>query len=109
MGRDKAKADEAAASLVGLRAAYSFPPSMYLQSLVQYNDQTENFSSNIRFGWLNTAGTGLYIVYNEQQTLDMALQRATRGPVAGISEKAHCEKAAQALIRFAAAGLRAAG
>jgi AcrR family transcriptional regulator len=28
---------------------------------------------------------------------------------AGVSEKAHCEKAAQALIRFAAAGLRAAG
>ncbi len=26
---------------------------------------------------------------------------------AGVSEKAHCEKAAQALIRFAAAGLRA--
>jgi hypothetical protein len=27
---------------------------------------------------------------------------------AGVSERSHCEKAAQTLIRFAAAGLRAA-
>ncbi len=54
-------------SLIGLRAAYSFTPRVYLQSLIQYNDQTENFSSNIRFGWLNTAGTGLFIVYNDSQ------------------------------------------
>src|SRR5690606_8654469 len=54
-------------ALVGLRAAYSFTPSVYVQSLVQYNDQTQNFSSNVRFGWLNTAGTGLFVVYNDLQ------------------------------------------
>jgi hypothetical protein len=52
-------------TVLGLRAAWSFSPRMYLQSLVQYNNQTRNVSSNLRFGWLSTAGTGLYIVYND--------------------------------------------
>jgi hypothetical protein len=52
-------------TLIRLRAAYSFSPRTYLQALVQYNDQTETFSTNLRFGWLNTAGTGLFVVYND--------------------------------------------
>ncbi len=52
-------------SLIGLRAAYSFTPRLYLQSLLQYNNQTRNFSGNLRLGWLSTAGTGLFIVYND--------------------------------------------
>jgi hypothetical protein len=52
-----------------LRAAYSFSPHVYLQSLLQYNDQTKSFSSNIRLGWLATAGTGLFIVYNDLEQL----------------------------------------
>jgi len=51
--------------LLGLRAAYSFSPRVYLQALLQYNDQTEHFSSNLRFGWLSTAGTGLFVVFND--------------------------------------------
>jgi hypothetical protein len=52
-------------SLLGLRAAYSFSPRLYLQSLLQYNKQTRNFSGNVRLGWLSSAGTGLFIVYND--------------------------------------------
>ncbi len=55
------------ATLFGLRLAYSFTPRMFVQSLVQYNRDTNRFSINARFGWLNTAGTGLYLVYNEIQ------------------------------------------
>jgi len=47
-----------------LRTAYSFTPRVYLQTLLQYNRQTDSFSSNVRFGWLNTAGTGLFVVFN---------------------------------------------
>ncbi len=47
-----------------LRTAYSFTPRVYLQALIQYNRQSATFSSNIRFGWLNTAGTGLFVVFN---------------------------------------------
>jgi hypothetical protein len=52
-------------AVLGVRAAYSFTPRIYLQSLLQYNNQTRNFSSNVRFGWLGTAGTGLFVVYND--------------------------------------------
>jgi len=52
------------ASLLGLKLAYSFTPRIYLQSLIQYNNETENVSANVRFGWLNAAGTGLFLVYN---------------------------------------------
>ena len=54
-------------TLVGLRAAYAFTPRLYLQTLVQYSDQDDRWSGNARFGWLNTAGTGLFLVYNESQ------------------------------------------
>jgi hypothetical protein len=52
-------------TLIGLRVAYAFTPRIYLQSLIQYNSQAASWSGNIRFGWLNTAGTGLFVVYND--------------------------------------------
>ncbi len=44
-------------SVVALKGSYSFTPRIFLQATVQYNNETEDVSSNIRFGWLNTAGT----------------------------------------------------
>ena len=57
-------------SLVGTRLGYFFTPKVFVQSLVQYNDQARVWSANARFGWLNTAGTGLFIVFNEGQEAD---------------------------------------
>ncbi|MBI3983268.1 MAG: hypothetical protein HY337_10160, partial [Gemmatimonadetes bacterium] len=54
-------------ALVALRVAYSFTPRVYLQSLIQYNEQARTWSGNVRFGWLGTAGTGLFVVYNDVQ------------------------------------------
>ena len=54
-------------TLLSSRIGYSFSPSVFLQSLVQYNTQTEVWSGNLRFGWVDTAGTGLFVVYNERQ------------------------------------------
>ncbi len=51
--------------LLGLKLAYAFTPSIYLQSLTQYNNQNRSFSANVRFGWLGPAGTGLFVVFNE--------------------------------------------
>jgi hypothetical protein len=69
-------------TLLRLRAAYSFTPSRYLQALLQYNEQTETFSSNLRFGWLNTAGTGLFLVYNDiENTGSFERVGFRRGPV----------------------------
>ena len=55
----------------GLNLQYSFSPNVFVQSLIQYSDQSGIWSGNIRFGWLNTAGTGLYLVYNERQVMDI--------------------------------------
>ncbi|HXV62312.1 MAG TPA: DUF5916 domain-containing protein [Vicinamibacteria bacterium] len=52
-----------------LRVSYNFTPLIYLQALVQYNDRADTWSSNVRFSWLNTAGTGLFVVYNDTEGL----------------------------------------
>jgi hypothetical protein len=66
-------------SLVGVRVGYFFTPRIFIQSLVQYNNQAQAFSANVRFAWLNTAGTGLFVVLNdgENATGVFAWQRPT--------------------------------
>jgi hypothetical protein len=54
-------------SLAGVRLGYFFTPRIFVQSLVQYSNQAQVFSANVRFGWLNTAGTGLFIVLNDAE------------------------------------------
>ncbi len=44
--------------------SYSFKPNIYLQSLVQNNTVNDLWSFNVRFGWLQQANTGLFVVYN---------------------------------------------
>ena len=56
--------------LLGMNLGYFFTPKVYLQSLVQYSNQIDSWSANLRFGWLNTAGTGLFIVLNDVQGFD---------------------------------------
>ena len=51
------------------RLSYSFSTRMFLQALVQYNDLDDLWSSNVRFGLLSDANTGLFIVYNDIQGL----------------------------------------
>jgi hypothetical protein len=57
-------------TLLGLRLAYFFTPSVFVQSLVQYSDQADVWSANVRFAWLSTAGTGLYVVYNDARNAE---------------------------------------
>lgn len=47
------------------RLSYSFTPNIFLQGLIQYNSVTDQWSTNMRFGWLQQSNTGLFIVYNE--------------------------------------------
>ncbi len=61
------KEGDFATSLVALKASYTFTPRIFLQATIQYDNESEDVGSNIRFGWLNTAGTGLYVVYNDIQ------------------------------------------
>ena len=49
------------AAVLRFNASYSFAPRIYVQANVQYNDDTDDVGTNIRLGWLDTAGTGLFI------------------------------------------------
>jgi hypothetical protein len=53
------------ANLSRLRLSYSFTPKMLLQALMQYNETDDKLSTNLRFSWLKSGNTGLYLVYNE--------------------------------------------
>jgi hypothetical protein len=56
---------EFTADLWRFRVSYSFSPRMLLQLLAQWNEQTNETSTNLRFSWLQSANTGLFLVYNE--------------------------------------------
>jgi hypothetical protein len=56
-------------NLVPLKANYAFTTLVNLSALLQYNGQTGQFSSNVRFAWLNRSGTGLFVVYNDRRDL----------------------------------------
>ncbi|HCG71600.1 MAG TPA: hypothetical protein DE147_14105 [Gammaproteobacteria bacterium] len=51
-----------------LRLSYSFSPKVLLQALMQYDDRSDVTALNLRFSWLQTANSGLYLVYNELDT-----------------------------------------
>ena len=48
---------------------YNFSPRLFAQALVQYNDSADLWSANLRFGLLQQANTGLFIVYNDTRGL----------------------------------------
>ncbi|MCY4662303.1 MAG: DUF5916 domain-containing protein [Acidobacteria bacterium] len=57
-------------NLVRTRVNYSFSTRMFVQALVQRNDRDRLWSSNIRFGLLSAANTGLFVVYNDIRFFD---------------------------------------
>ncbi len=57
-------------TVLGVRLGYFFTPRIFFQSLMQYSNQARVVTANARFGWLNTAGTGLFVVFNEAQEAD---------------------------------------
>jgi hypothetical protein len=56
---------EFSVTLARWRLSYSFTPKIQLQALFQYNELDDSVGTNIRFSWLQSANSGLYLVYNE--------------------------------------------
>jgi len=52
------------------RLTYSFNPKMYIQALIQYNNQSNESFINWRFIIQRTAASGLYLVYNQMEDYD---------------------------------------
>ena len=59
-------------NLANARVTYNFTTSHYVQTLVQYNDRSRRWSTNLRFTWQRTPTTGLYVVYNDTEGFDGA-------------------------------------
>ena len=57
-------------NLILSRTSYSFTPRVFIQSLIQYNDRDDLWSTNLRFGVLGQANTGLFLVYNDTRGLN---------------------------------------
>jgi len=52
-------------SLAGARVLYGFSPRIFLNGFFQYNTDTHQFNSNIRFNVIHHPLSDLYIVYND--------------------------------------------
>ena len=62
-------------NVVRTRLSYSFTPRIFVQTLLQYNDRADLWSTNLRFGLLSEANTGLFVVYNDTRELDHVVLR----------------------------------
>lgn len=54
-------------NLVGTRVLYAFTSKMFLNAFVQYNADTHQVSSNIRFNIIHRPLSDLFIVYNDRR------------------------------------------
>ena len=52
-----------------LRVSYAFSPRIFAQGLLQYNDRADQWSTNLRFGWLQASNTGLFVVYDDTRAI----------------------------------------
>ena len=52
------------ANIFRSRLSYSFAPNLFIQSLIQNNNVSDQWAFNFRLGWLQRANTGLFLVYN---------------------------------------------
>jgi hypothetical protein len=53
--------------LVGARVLYGFTPRLFLNAFLQYNADTKQVSSNVRFNFTHHPLSDIYIVYNDRR------------------------------------------
>ena len=60
-------AGELAADLARVRLGYAFSTKVTFNALVQYNDQDDELTANLRFNFIHRPGSDLFIVINEER------------------------------------------
>ncbi|MDZ7343700.1 MAG: hypothetical protein ONA90_04210, partial [candidate division KSB1 bacterium] len=53
--------------LFALRLNLTFSTRLFLNTLVQYNSETNELSTNLRLNFIHSPGSDLFIVYNESR------------------------------------------
>ena len=64
----KLPAGDFTTTLVGLRADYAFSPLMFVGGLVQYDSDSDSFSTNLRFRWEYAPGSEFFAVYTDERS-----------------------------------------
>ena len=64
----KMSADDFTTTVVRLRADYAFSPLMFVGGLVQYDSDSDAFSSNLRFRWEYAPGSEFFVVYTDERS-----------------------------------------
>jgi Domain of unknown function (DUF5916)/Carbohydrate family 9 binding domain-like len=67
-------------TLANLRVGYSFSTNMFLDALLQYRTDVNQFSANVRFNLIHRPLSDFFVVYNESQFTDTT-QTAGRGVI----------------------------
>jgi len=70
--------------LVGLKADITFTTKLFLTAYLQYNEQMDNFNTNIRFQWRYKPVSDLFIVYSDNY-LPYGMQTKNRSLVIKLS------------------------
>jgi hypothetical protein len=60
-------AGEADQTVFKLRADYAFTPRMFTSVLMQYNENSSTFSSNLRFRWEYRPGSEFFVVWTDER------------------------------------------
>jgi hypothetical protein len=64
----KLSAGDFTTTVLGLRADFAFTPLMFVGGLVQYDSDSDSFSSNLRFRWEYAPGSEFFAVYTDERT-----------------------------------------
>ena len=64
----KLPAGDFTTNVFGLRADWAFTPLMFVGGLVQYDSDSDSFSSNLRFRWEYAPGSEFFAVYTDERT-----------------------------------------
>jgi hypothetical protein len=55
-------------TVVGVRADFAFTPLMFVGGLIQYDSQSNSFSTNLRFRWEYAPGSEFFAVYTDERS-----------------------------------------
>ena len=53
--------------LIEFRLNIAFTTHLFLNTLIQYNSETNDLSTNLRLNFIHTPGSDLFVVYNENR------------------------------------------
>jgi hypothetical protein len=73
--------------VIRTRVNYTFTPRMFVSALVQYNSSTNSVSTNMRWRWEYTPGSELFVVYTDDNTVDLSSGQESRLLSRGIVVK----------------------